>query len=149
MAKVRHYKRHEVAPGSFVNLVPLIDILMQIILFLMIMGSWNRSNQIQLDLPKSTSTVKAADKNSMEVTYQVQNGKANITLDDQSVANLEALGPALKASGNGKDKPVVNVRIEKAVPYQDVIAVMDTVRDAGFPKFALLTLETSPAHRVQ
>lgn len=149
MAKVRHYKRHEVAPGSFVNLVPLIDILMQIILFLMIMGSWNRSNQIQLDLPKSTSTVKAADKNAMEVTYQVQNGKANITLDDQSVANLEALGPALKASGNGKDKPVVNVRIEKAVPYQDVIAVMDTVRDAGFPKFALLTLETSPAHRVQ
>ena len=78
-----------------------------------------KQQRIQLDLPKSTSTVKAADKNAMEVTYQVQNGKANITLDDQSVANLEALGPALKASGNGKDKPVVNVRIEKAVPYQD------------------------------
>lgn len=143
MAKPRHYKRHEVAPGSFVNLVPLIDILMQIILFLMIMGSWNRANQIQLDLPKSTSTVKAADKDAMEITYQLQNGKANIMLDDQVIANLTDLGPAMKTHGAGKDKPVVNVRIEKAVPYQDVIALMDVVRDAGFPKFALLTLETA------
>jgi biopolymer transport protein ExbD len=148
MARVKHFKRHEVAPGSFVNLVPLIDILMQIILFLMIMGSWNRSNQIQLDLPKSSSTVKAADKNAMEITYLLQDGHANITLDDQSVATLEALGPALKATGNGKEKPVVNVRIEKAVPYQDVIAVMDVVRDAGFPKFSLLTLETTAARHV-
>jgi biopolymer transport protein ExbD len=142
MAKIRHYKRHEVAPGNFVNLVPLIDIFMQIILFLMVMGSWNRANQIQLDLPKSTSTVKAGDKDTMEVTYLLQNGKPNIMLDSQVIATLGDLGSAMKASGAGKDKPVVNVRIEKAVPYQDVIALMDVVRDAGFPKFALLTLDT-------
>jgi biopolymer transport protein ExbD len=144
MSRVRHYKRHEVPPGTFVNLVPLIDVMMQLVLFLMIMGSWNRANQIQLSLPQSSSTVKAAANEAdkiMVVTYQLQDGKPSITLDSQPVANLEALGPALQSTGNGKAEPIVNVRIEKSVPYQEVIAVMDAVRDAGFPRFSLLTLE--------
>ena len=146
MTRVSHFKRHEVPPGTFVSLVPLIDVLMTLILFLMVMGSWDRSNQIQLTLPQSTSTVKASAKEVMVVTYQLQNGRASIMLDSQLVANLEALGPALKASGDSrKDKPTVNVQIEKSVPYQEVIAVMDVVRDAGFPKFSLLTLE-APRH---
>ena len=145
MTRGRHYKRHEVAPGTFVNLVPLIDVLMQLILFLMVMGSWNRANQIELDLPQSTSTVKSQDRQIMVVTYQLHDGKAQVTCNGDSVSGLEKLGDAMKATANanGKEKPVVNVRIEKAVPYQDVIAVMDVVRDAGFPKFSLLTLETT------
>ena len=122
------------------NLVPLIDVLMQLILFLMVMGSWNRANQIELSLPKSSSSVKAQDKSTYSVTYQFHDGKPQVTFNGQSVASLEALGAAMRAS-NSKEKPVVNLRIEKAVPYQDVIAVMDVVRDAGFPKFSLLTLE--------
>ena len=146
MTRVSHFKRHEVPPGTFVSLVPLIDVLMTLILFLMVMGSWDRSNQIQLTLPQSSSTVKASGKTDvMVVTYQLQNGKPSITLDAQLVANLEALGPALKSSGGRRDKPTVNVQIEKSVPYQEVIAVMDVVRDAGFPKFSLLTLE-APRH---
>ena len=145
MSRVTHFKRHEIPPGTFVSLVPLIDVLMTLILFLMVMGSWDRSNQIQLSLPQSSSTVKATAKEVMVVTYQLQNGKPSITVDSQAVANLEALGPALKSSGSHKDKPTVNVQIEKTVPYQDVIAVMDIVREAGFPKFSLLTL-AAPRH---
>ena len=94
MTRVSHFKRHEVPPGTFVSLVPLIDVLMTLILFLMVMGSWDRSNQIQLTLPQSSSTVKASAKEVMVVTYQLQNGRASIMLDSQLVANLEALGPA-------------------------------------------------------
>ncbi len=126
-----------------INLVPLIDVMMQLILFLMIMGTWNRANQIELTLPQSSSTVKSQEQQTMVVTYQLREGKPQVTCNGDSVASLETLGAAMKASANGKEKPVVNVRIEKAVPYQDVIAVMDVVRDAGFPKFSLLTLETA------
>jgi len=142
MTRSRHYKRHEIPPGTFVNLVPLVDVLMQLILFLMIMGTWSRANQIELSLPQSSSTVKSQDRQIMVVTYQLHEGKAQVTCNGESVASLETLGKAMNASASGKEKPVVNVRIEKAVPYQDVIAVMDVVRDAGFPKFSLLTLES-------
>ena len=137
----RRYKRHEIAPGSGGNMTPLIDVVMQLILFLMLAGTWMRPNQVELDLPESTSSVKAPEKGTLIVTYQLTEGKPNITLDALPVESLEALGPALKSTDNGGDKPTVNVRIERSVPYQDVIAVMDVVRDSGFPKFSLLTLE--------
>jgi len=141
----RRYKRHEIAPGNTGNMTPLIDVVMQLILFLMLASAAVRPNQIQLDLPESSSSVKSPEKNTLTVTYAVRDGKPDITLEAQPVATLEALGPALKTSGSGKDKPVVNVRIEKNVPYQDVIRVMDVVRDAGFPKFSLLTLQPTRA----
>jgi biopolymer transport protein ExbD len=59
------------------------------------------------------------------------------------MASLDKLGEALKQmSGPAAIQPV-DIQIDKAVPYQDVVAVMDAVRDAGFPKFSLLTLAKS------
>jgi len=140
MSKLR-YKRHEIPPGSSGNLTPLIDVVMQLILFLMLAGTWMRPNQVELDLPESSSSVKAAEKEVIEVTYQLRDSKPHITFNTQSVESLKELGETMRASDDDSEKPVVNVRIEKSVPYQDVIAVMDVVRDAGFPKFSLLTLE--------
>ena len=139
-----HFKRHEIPPGAFVNLTPLIDVLMQLILFLMVMGSWSRANQIQLDLPKSTSAVKAQEKETLTVSYQMQNGKPLITLNSKQMVSLEALSAAMKAAGAGVKKPAANVQIEKTVPYQDVVALMDVVRDSGYPKFSLLTMQATP-----
>lgn len=140
MSKLR-YKRHEIPPGTSGNLTPLIDVVMQLILFLMLAGTWMRPNQIELDLPESSSSVKAPEQETLVVTYQLRDAKPQITFNAEPIENLKALGDTMKASANGNERPVVNVRIEKTVPYQDVIAVMDVVRDAGFPKFSLLTLE--------
>ncbi|MCG3149007.1 MAG: hypothetical protein PCFJNLEI_02459 [Verrucomicrobiae bacterium] len=143
----RRYQRHEIAPGKTGNMTPLIDVVMQLILFLMLASAAVRPNQIQLDLPESSSSVKSPEKNILTVTYAVRDGKPDITLEAKPVETLEALGPALQSAGRGSEKPIVNVRIEKTVPYQDVIRVMDVVRDAGFPKFSLLTLLPTRAAR--
>ena len=142
MIKTRRFKRHDIAPGSFVSLVPLIDVLLQLIVFLLVMSAWSRANTVELTLPDSTSRVQQADQQAMVVTYQIQNGKPSITLNGQAVLNLDALPVALKALATPKEQSAVTVRIEKTVPYQDVISVMDVLRDSGFPKFSLLTLDT-------
>jgi biopolymer transport protein ExbD len=56
------------------------------------------------------------------------------------MASLDKLGEALRQMSGPAAKQPVDIQIDKAVPYQDVVAVMDAVRDAGFPKFSLLTL---------
>ena len=66
MSKLR-YKRHEIPPGTSGNMTPLIDVVMQLILFLMLAGTWMRPNQIELDLPESSSSVKSPEKEMMVV----------------------------------------------------------------------------------
>jgi biopolymer transport protein ExbD len=139
MAKLR---KHEVPEDAGINMTPLIDVVFQLLLFFMLASSLIRPNKIELDLPESSSGVKAATTRSLDVAYLLRNGQPLITLNGEMMASLEKLGARMKA-WEGEERQEVALRIQKEVSYQEVIALIDTVRDAGFPKFSLHTLAPS------
>lgn len=118
----------------------MIDVVFQLILFFMLTSSLVRPNQIELNLPDSTSGVKAVEETVLVIAYRLKDGKTELKLNDNVVASMDELGSAMRAASDPKLSPRVDLRIDKTVPYQDVISLMDAVRDAGFPKFSLLTL---------
>ncbi len=136
----RAIKRHEIPDNRAIDMTPMIDVVFQLILFFMLTSSMSQPNQIELDLPSSSSGVKADLRQLMVVTYRHVDGKAELKLNGKPVTSLEDLAAMMKASGKEAASARVDVRIDKNVPYQEVIAVMDVLRGAGFPKFALLTL---------
>ena len=137
-------KKHEIPDNTGINMTPLIDAVFQLLLFFMLASSLTRPNKIELTLPESTSGVKAAPTTTLDVTYVVDNGQPVIALNGERLPSLQDLGMKMKQrETEGRDE--VAIRIEKSVPYQDVVAVMDTVRDAGYPKFSLYTLASGKA----
>lgn len=136
---------HEIPQSRGVNLTPLIDVVFQLLIFFMVASSLVRPNQIELDLPESTSGVKSQDAKSLSVTYRIRNGTPEIMLNSMAMKNLMELSEAMLSFRpvDGETDVRVDIQIERSVHYQDVIAVMDAVRDAGFPKFSLLTLMPS------
>lgn len=133
-------KRHEIPESSGINMTPLMDVIFQLLVFFVLSSSITKPTQIELQLPASTSGVKSAPDERLVITYRLKDNQAEITLNAQTLASLDKLGDALhRMSGPATIQPV-DIQIDKAVPYQDVVAVMDAVRDAGFPKFSLLTL---------
>ena len=136
--------KHEIAEITGINMTPLIDVVMQLLLFFMLTSSMIKPNRIELELPESTSGVRAAEVDSITVDYRLESGAPRITLNGETLEDLTALAGRLKAMDRSDAQPEVAIRIDKTVPYQDVVTLMDTVRDAGFPKFALHTLALSP-----
>jgi biopolymer transport protein ExbD len=136
----RVHKRHELSENRGIDMTPMIDVVFQLILFFMLTSSMSQPNQIELDLPASSSGQKADLRQLMVVTYRHVDGKAELKLNGKQVGSLDDLAAQMKAAGDPANSPRVDVRIDKEVPYQEVIAVMDVLRGAGFPKFALLTL---------
>lgn len=132
-------QKHLLVDNRAIDMTPMIDVVFQLILFFMLTSSLQRPNQIELDLPESSSGAKSQDQPSLVISYGMLEGKPAIRLNDQAVEGLDKLASAMKAGADPKQKPRVDIRIEKDVPYQDVVSVLDTVRDAGFPKFSLLT----------
>lgn len=132
-------QRHEVPENTSINMTPLIDVVMQLLLFFMLASSMIKPNKIELELPESTSGVRAQEQRLLEVSYRWQGDRPAIALNGELVASLEELGAAMRALDRTTPREVA-VRIEKTVPYQDVVSVIDTVRDAGYPKFSLHTL---------
>ena len=136
---------HSIPESSGINMVPLMDVVFQLLLFFLLASALIRPNQIEIDLPDSTSGQKARQEQVVAVTYLIRNGRPEITLNARRVESLEELCKAMQAmqAPQGKPQPRVDILIDKTVPYQNVISLMDSVRDGGFPRFSLLTL--SPA----
>lgn len=142
MISTKH-RRHELVDNRSIDMTPMIDVVFQLILFFMLTSALVRPNQIELDLPESSSGTKAQEEQKLVVSYRIADGKPEVKLNDQIVASVDALGEAILAQADPKSPPRVDIRIDKTAPWQDGIAVMDAVRDAGFPKFSLLTLAPS------
>jgi len=137
-------KRHEIPESSSINITPLLDVIFQLLVFFVLTSSLTRPTQIELQLPESSSGVKSPDRiETVVVTYRLSESRPVITLNAEAVEDLDALGAALRAMKTSTPPPPMDIQIDKTAPYQNVVTLIDTVRDAGFSKFALLTLAST------
>ncbi len=139
-------KKHEIPENTGINMTPLIDAVFQLLLFFMLASSLTRPNKVELNLPESTSGVKAAATATLDVSYRHDGGQAQIALNGELLPSLDELGDKMR-NWQGAGREEVTLRIQKDVPYQEVIALIDTVRDAGYPKFSLHTLASDKTAR--
>lgn len=128
-------KRHE---DLEMNLVPLIDVLLVIIIFLVISATFARTNELQINLPTAEANASQEKPLMIEVAVDasgqyVVNGKS---LADTSVTGISA---ALQvAVNNGKD-PTIVINADANTTHQSVINVMEASRVAGYTHITFAT----------
>jgi len=139
-------KRHEIPENTSINITPLLDVIFQLLVFFVLTSSLVRPTQIELQLPESTTGVKTLDSQGLVLSYRMSGQKPVITLNAETVPDVESLVSALRVLRGNPEKPQsrLDIQIDRTVPYQDVIRLMDAARDTGFPKFSLQTL--APSH---
>jgi biopolymer transport protein ExbD len=138
--------KHELPEQRPINMTPMIDVSFQLILFFVLTSTIGgvaesmKTKQIELNLPESATAEKTSDRSVLSVTYRLVDGQPEIQLNDAQLDGLASLGGAMHTAAGDDQQPQIALRIERTVPYQDVVALMDSVRGAGFSKFSLLTL---------
>ena len=123
-----------------INLIPLIDVLLVILIFLMITTTYSRYTELQIQLP--TSDAEKAQQRPGEIVVSVSaKGIYSINkqvMDQQDVTSLaqrlrEVAGPA-----DGQP-PVLIVNADAQATHQSVINVMEAARLAGLPRLTFAT----------
>lgn len=137
--------RHELPDDTAINITPLLDVIFQLLVFFLLTSSLVKPTQIEVQLPESSTGAAVKEESApLVVTCRLAEGQPLLTVDEASFGSFTDLGAALaERAAAGGSRPV-DLRIDKTVPYQDVIRLLDTVRDSGFPKFALHTLAATP-----
>lgn len=138
-------KRHEIPESTAINITPLLDVIFQLLVFFVLTSSLVRPTQIELQLPESTSGVKTPDAQGLVISYRMDGQTPVITLNAEVVADVTSLVSALRILRGDPQQPQsrLDIQIDRTVPYQDVVRLMDTARDTGFSKFSLQTLAPS------
>lgn len=128
-------KRHEELE---MNLVPLIDVLLVIIIFLVVSATFSRTSELQINLPTAEANQPQDKPLTIEVGVDasgqyVVNGKA---LANASVAGI---GAALQAAANGGKEPTIIINADAKATHQSVVDVMEASRTAGYTHITFAT----------
>jgi biopolymer transport protein ExbD len=113
-----------------INLIPFIDVLLVILIFLMLSTTYSKYSELQITLP--TADADRMRERPAEIIVSVS-AEGRYLIDRKAVEgrSVEILTLELQAASAGKAEPVVIVSADALTPHQAVINVMDAARRAG------------------
>ncbi|MGA7180545.1 MAG: biopolymer transporter ExbD [Thiobacillaceae bacterium] len=121
-----------------INLIPLIDLFLVIIIFLMVTTTYARYAELKINLPSAAGEQSQQKPNQIEVTIDA---KGHYQIGDQVLNNatVETLAEALKRAAGGLSEPVVVISADAQTPHQAVIHVMEAARRQGLVRVTFAT----------
>lgn len=119
------------------NLVPLIDVLLMTLIFLVVTTSFSKESQLRIKLPEATVEAEAEDA-SLRVTIDAM-GQYYINDKQLLKGTPEALRNVMLQAAAGNKTPSVVIYADAKTPHQAVIMVMDAARRLGFTNLTFAT----------
>ena len=120
-----------------INLIPFIDVLLVVLIFLMLSTTYSRFTEIQLQLP--VADVDAQRERPKEAIVSIAaDGRYSVNRAPLADRSVEAVANALGAAVDGKDGMVI-ISADAASPHQSVITVMEAARRAGLSQITFAT----------
>jgi biopolymer transport protein ExbD len=133
-----NFRRGRARDEPDINLIPLIDILIVILIFLFLTTTYSRYADLQINLPEAGPTA-ATDKPSMLSVAVDATGKYAINGTPTPFGNTLSFSNALKVAAKGAKEPVVAISADAAATHQSVINVMESARLAGYNHISFTT----------
>ena len=125
-----------------INFIPLIDVLLVILIFLMVTTTYQRVAELQITLPEADADVAKQRPKEINVGIDSQ-GRYVLDRTVFTFTTVSALADMLKrAAGDAKD-PVIIINADASATHQSVIHVMEAARQAGLVHLTFAT--QSPA----
>ncbi|MDX9783526.1 MAG: biopolymer transporter ExbD [Spirochaetia bacterium] len=124
------------AKKTGIDMTPLIDVILQLIIFFMITTTFRAAPGISLDLPGSR-TAQSVSSTALSVVVMSENE----IYVDKSRTSLEGLPATLKQRVAGSDTGSLRAVLEgrASASYQLIISVLDAFRMNGIENVGLIT----------
>lgn len=130
--------RDEDEPMAEMNLIPLIDIALTLLIILMVTTAFVHRPGVNLNLPK-TVTREGAPETDKDLTITIA-ASGDLYIDGKPLAD-SGVQDSLSAAARRDKEARVLVKGDRTVPYSRVMDVMDMARQAGLTR---ITLPTDP-----
>jgi biopolymer transport protein ExbD len=121
-----------------INLVPLIDVMMVILIFLMITTTYSKYTELQINLPTADAEKQLERPNEISVLVNAS-GQYVIDKSPVSFSTVPALADSLRRAGGDRKDPVIVISADALASHQSVVRVMEASRVAGYAQITFTT----------
>lgn len=125
-----------------INLVPLIDVLLVILIFLAATTTFTRIQQLEVNLPQGTADTQSTQGLSISITSNGIFTLQDQTLDASSIEQLtQALSQAKAAQipNTENDKTTLVIHADANASHQNVVKVMQAAAQADIENISFAT----------
>jgi biopolymer transport protein ExbD len=120
-----------------INLIPMIDVLLVILIFLMVTTTYSKFAGLEINLPTADAQTQQDKPNEVDVVVMAG---GNVLVNKVPVTGgVEAIGVALRSAAQGTQEPVVIINADAKAAHQNVIDVMQAARNAGLSHISFAT----------
>lgn len=127
-----------------INLIPFIDVLLVVLIFLMLSTTYSKFTELQLKLPVADTDAQRDYAKELIVMVSAD-GAYSINRQPVNGRAMETLATALTAGATAGKDTVVIISADASAKHQSVITVMEAARRAGLNQITFATQSTTQA----
>ncbi len=121
-----------------INLIPFIDILLVVLIFLMLTTTFNRLRELQVSLP--VADAKAPQDQPQQIRVAISaDGRFAVDQRVLETPTVDSLVGALQQAAQNRPNPMVVILADAAATHQSVVNVMEAARRSGLAQITFST----------
>ena len=121
-----------------INLVPMIDVMLVILIFLMITTTYSKYTELQINLPSAQAERQLQRPNEISILVNAQ-GQYVVNRNAVPFRSVEPLACELRHASTQMQEPIVVISADANATHQSVIRVMEASRLAGLAQITFTT----------
>ena len=121
-----------------INLIPMIDVLLVILIFMMVTTSYAKFSELEINLPEAGGKAGSSQVKTVSVAVDATEHYA-INNQGLPYTGVDALAASLKNAAGNQTDPTIVINADAKATHQSVINVMEAARRAGYGRITFTT----------
>jgi len=124
-----------------INLIPMIDVLLVIIIFLMLTTTYAKFSGLEINLPTADASKQVEQPNEVDVAV-TSAGQVLINKSPLTATDVKSIADGLRRAAGTRPDPVIVINADAKATHQSVVDVMQAAQTAGYPHISFATQTT-------
>ncbi len=132
----------EKSPEPEINLIPFIDVLLVVVIFLMLSTTYSKFTEMQLNLPVADAAALQERPNEVIVSVSSE-GRFSVNKSPLMGRDVQSLSQALTQATQATENPMIVISADAQASHQSVMMVMEAARRNGLNQITFAAQSSS------
>lgn len=133
-----NFQRGRMREEPEINLIPMIDIFLVIIIFLMVSTTFTKFSELQINLPQASGDETTSQAKQINVSVDASEHYA-INSSATTFNSVQNMSQMLRTAAGEQKDPTIVINADAKAPHQAVINIMEAARLAGYGRITFTT----------
>ena len=137
-----NFQRRQAQEEPEINLIPMIDVLLVVLIFLMVTTTYAKFSELQINLPQANG--ETSKEKPAQITVSIDAvGNYQVNANTINFTNVSNLAQVLKQATKGSADTVIIINDDAKATHQSVVNVMEAGREAGLTRITFATQKSN------